>query len=137
MQCRKLKRCPIRRSVRKNYAGSIIARSSRDRFARRTFAAVATRRLAHMPAECSAESTRGSIADPFRYLANADVLLTKEILGHRHPPDQQIFHRRLAERAGEPFEECRTRERTYSCERRDGPRTCDVVVHLTNRWRES
>src|SRR5262249_60912471 len=96
-------------------------------------ARVTAGRLAHAPAERRAEGTRGSVADAFGDFGNTDILSSKEIFRDRHSPGEKVLHRRNADSPREAFEECRTRQGAGSRERRDGPRTCELVLHLTNR----
>jgi hypothetical protein len=58
-----------------------------------------------VPREGDAEGAGGAVADALCNLGDAAFITAQQVLGERHAPSEQIFHRRHADRAVEAFKE--------------------------------
>ena len=102
-----------------------------------TLAGVATRWLAHVPAERGAEGARRAVANAFGDFGDSQVVAAEQILCDGHAPGEQVFHWRQAHGAREALEERRARKRGRPRELGHRPRARDIAVHLLHRCCES
>ena len=99
-----------------------------------TSAGVATRRLAHVPAECGAESTRRAVADAFGDFGDPKFLASEQILRRRQVARRAGFPFAVpAHGARETLEERRARQRGFLRELLHRPRTRGIAMHLPAR----
>ena len=94
-------------------------------------------RHANVPIKCHAECACGAVANKFSNFGNTIFCRSKQIFCQGHAPSQQILYRRCTHHVAKPFEECRTRKRSLSCELSDCPVQGRALMHTSYRHRQA